>query len=223
MQKITLLLVDDHSVIRSGLRALLSVEKDFEIVGEAASGRDALKLTEQLQPNVVVMDLSMPLLNGVEATRQISAACHSTQVVVLSAYQDSDHVERAVAAGAGGYVLKHSAAIDLINAIRDVAAGKAYFSPAVAKQLRDGRISFNKPPTPETPSLTMREAEVLQLITEGFMNKQIASELSISIKTVEKHRQAVMNKLNLHCIADLVRHAIAKGVVDAPMSFQQAV
>lgn len=221
MKKITILLVDDHTVIRHGLRTLLSNETDFEIVGEASSGREAFALVASLRPNVIIMDLSMPLLNGMEATRQITLACPSAKIIVLSAYQDAEHVERALGAGASAYVLKHSAAMDLIQAIRDVEAGNAYFSPAISELLRKSRLMGNKPQPARNPSLTIREAEVLQLIVEGFPNKQIASELNLSIKTIEKHRQTLMQKLNLHCVADLVRHAMEKGIIESPVALGQ--
>ncbi len=217
MSKITLLLVDDHNVVRYGLRALLSSEPDFEIVGEAASGREAIALTEQLKPNVVVMDLAMPLLNGMEATRQITRASPSAKVIVLSAYYDDQHIERALAVDAAAYLLKQTAATDLIRAVREVHKGNAYFSPAIAERLREKRCtSYDYPegqPAP-APQLSVREAEVVQLIAEGFLNKQIADELNLSVKTVEKHRQSAMRKLNLHCIADLVRHAAERGVIE---------
>ena len=213
MQKITILLADDHNIIRHGIRALLTLEADFEIVGEAITGRQAISLTEQLSPNVVVMDLSMPLLNGMEAARQIALNCPETKVIVLSAHDDKEHVGQAMVAGAAGYLLKLTAAQELIEAIREVNKGNVYFSPQVAKRLRDAADPF-APRVKASTVLTVREAEVLQLVAEGFVNKQIADELHLSIKTVEKHRQSMMHKLNLHCIADLVRHAAAKGVVD---------
>jgi DNA-binding NarL/FixJ family response regulator len=213
MQKITILLADDHNLIRQGIRALLTMEADFEVVGEAVTGREAIALTEQLTPNVVVMDLAMPLLNGMEAARQIVLNSPATKVIVLSAYNDKEHVEQAVAAGAAGYLLKVTAAKELIQAVREVNQGNAYFSPQISQRLREEfdplALKVNKP-----AALTVREAEVLQLVAEGFVNKQIADELSISTKTVEKHRQSLMNKLNLHCTVDLVRHAVAKGVID---------
>jgi DNA-binding NarL/FixJ family response regulator len=217
MPKTTLLLVDDHNVVRCGLRALLTSEPDFEVVGEAASGRDAIALVESLKPDIVVMDLAMPLLNGMEATRQITSASPSTKVIVLSAYDDDAHVERALAGAAAAYVLKQTAAADLIAAVREVQKGNAYFSPAIAERLRKKQFkAFNSPETqpPAQPQLTVREAEVLQLIAEGFPNKQIADELNISIKTVEKHRQALMDKLKLHCIADLVHYAVKHGIIE---------
>jgi DNA-binding NarL/FixJ family response regulator len=220
MQKIKLLLVDDHSVVRQGLRMLLGAEPDFEIVGEATSGRQAYQLVQELSPNVVIMDLAMPLLNGMEATRQIASAFPASKVVALSSYQDTEHVRQALAAGAAGYVLKNAAASDLVEAVREVSKGEAYFSPIIARRIQRMHTTLGQPeseqvPTPPPPvELSRREAEVLQLIAEGFPNKLIADELQLSVKTVEKHRQSLMEKLNLHCIADLVRHAVAHGVIE---------
>ncbi|MBC8097059.1 MAG: response regulator transcription factor [Akkermansiaceae bacterium] len=220
MSKITLLLVDDHGVVRYGLRALLSNEPDFEIIGEATSGREAIARAQELKPDIIVMDLAMPLLNGTEATRQIIAGCPSAKIIVLSGYTDAEHVERVIAEGAAAYLLKHTAGDDLIRAIREVRNGNSFFSPAVASLLSAKRISDleHAKSTPPAPRLTMRESEVVQLIAEGFLTKQIADELKISVKTIEKHRQSAMQKLNLHCIADLVRHAAATGIIQAPSS-----
>jgi DNA-binding NarL/FixJ family response regulator len=212
MKKITILLADDHNIIRHGIRALLTMEADFEVVAEAVTGREAIAMTEEFAPNVVVMDLAMPLLNGMEAARQIALNSPDTKVIVLSAYDDKEHVEQAIAAGVAGYLLKLTAAKELSEAVREVHKGNAYFSPQVAERLRNETNPFA--PRKTMPSLTVREAEVLQLVAEGFVNKQIADELSLSTKTVEKHRQSLMNKLNIHCTADLVRHAVAKGVLD---------
>ncbi|HWD93148.1 MAG TPA: response regulator transcription factor, partial [Verrucomicrobiae bacterium] len=190
MQTIKILLADDHTIIRHGIRALLTMEADFEIVGEAVTGREAVAMTEQLAPDVVVMDLAMPLLNGMEAARQIAANHPETKIVVLSAYNDKEHVEQAIAAGVAGYLLKLTAAKDLIQAVREVHTGNAYFSPQVAERLRNEtnplalRVKNNE-------ALTVREAEVLQLVAEGFVNKQIADELGVSTKTIEKHRQSL--------------------------------
>jgi DNA-binding NarL/FixJ family response regulator len=217
MAKITLLLADDHNVVRWGLRALLASDPEFEVVGEAGSGREAITLVQQLKPDVVVMDLAMPLLNGMEATRQITAECPSTKVIVLSAYDDDPHVEQALAMEAAGYLLKHTAANDLIRAVREVHAGNAYFSPAIAERLREKRcaqLELPKPQTERARRLSVREAEVLQLVAEGYPNKQIADELRLSVKTVEKHRQSLMSKLKLHCIADLVQYAAAHGAIE---------
>jgi len=214
MNKITLLLADDHNIIRQGLRALLTCEPDIEVVGEATSGREAVTLAQQLSPNVVVMDLAMPLLNGMEATRQIIRACPSAKVVVLSAYDDDEHVESVLAGGAAAYLLKQTAASELIRAVREVHKGNAYFSPSIAKRLREKHAVPQAPPAHPAPQLSIREAEVLQLVAEGFLNKQIADELNISVKTVEKHRQSLMDKLNVHCIADLVHHAVDRGIIE---------
>ncbi|HWF20494.1 MAG TPA: response regulator transcription factor [Verrucomicrobiae bacterium] len=218
MQKITVLLADDHTVVRQGLRALLVVEEDIEIVGEAETGRQAVVMAKKLMPDVVVMDIAMPLLNGLEATRQITKQLPDTKVLVLSSYSDDEYVQQLTEAGAAGYLVKHTAANDLIKAIREARRGNAFFSPSIAKRLRDQcREAFvsGQPVRKRTDYLTSRESEVLQLIAEGQANKQIAAELCISIKTVEKHRQQVMNKLNIHDVAGLTRHAISKGIIES--------
>ena len=217
MLPITILLADDHKLIRSGLCALLKNEPDFQIVGEANSGREAVQLATQLSPNILIMDLAMPLLNGMEATRQVVQNCPDTKVIVLSAYDDDAHIDVVLGAGASGYLLKLTAAAELSRAVREVHKGNAYFSPTVAERLRTKSIAKLEQPlqSPRQRSLTSREAEVLQLIAEGFINKQIADELSISIKTIEKHRQSLMDKLNIHSIAGLTRHAAGSGVIEA--------
>lgn len=216
MSAITLLVADDHNIIRSGLCALLKNEADFQIVGEATSGRAAVALALELSPNILIMDLAMPLLNGVEATRQVVRDCPSTKVIVLSAYDDDIHIEAVMAAGAAAYLLKHTAAAEICQAVREVHKGNAYFSPTVAERLRAKSVSkLEQPRKNARTELTTRESEVLQLIAEGFSNKQIASELNISIKTIEKHRQSLMAKLNIHCIAGLTRHAAANGIIEA--------
>jgi DNA-binding NarL/FixJ family response regulator len=218
MQKIRVLLADDHTVVRQGLRALLVAEGDIEIVGEAENGRQAVQLVKKLMPDVVVMDIAMPQLNGLEATRQITHSMPSTKVLILSSYSDDEYVQQLTEAGASGYLVKQTAANDLLKAIREAQKGNAFFSPSIAKRLRDHcRESFvsGHLGKPRTDHLTMREAEVLQLIAEGRANKQMAAELCISIKTVEKHRQQVMNKLGIHDVAGLTRHAIAKGIIES--------
>jgi DNA-binding NarL/FixJ family response regulator len=218
MQKITVLLADDHTVVRQGLRALLVVEGDIEIVGEADTGRQAVTMAKKLLPDVVVMDIAMPLLNGLEATRQITKQLPNTKVLILSSYSDDEYVQQLTEAGAAGYLVKQTAANDLLKAIREAHKGNAFFSPSIAKRLRDQcREAFvsGQPVKKRTDYLTSREAEVLQLIAEGQANKQIAAELCISIKTVEKHRQQVMNKLNIHDVAGLTRYAMSKGMIEA--------
>lgn len=217
MSNITVLLVDDHNIVRQGLRALLAAEGDINIVAEAQTGREAVQLASKLHPDVIVMDLAMPLLNGWEATRQIVKAVPNARIVVLSTYGDDDHIQQAISAGAAAYLLKQTAAADLVKAIREVKKGNAYFSPAIAKRIREQTCRTETPEAlPKAPEseLTLREAEVLQLIAEGFANKQIAAELGLSVKTVEKHRQQVMQKLNIHDIAGLVRHAAEKGIIE---------
>lgn len=218
MQKIKVLLADDHTVVRQGLRALLIAEGDMEIAGEAGDGRMAVQMAKKFLPDVVVMDIAMPQLNGLEATRQIVHAVPSSKVLVLSSYNDDDYVQQLTEAGAAGYLIKQTAANELLKAIREVHKGNAYFSPSIAKRLRDQcREAFasGSPGHRRSDHLTSREAEVLQLVAEGRANKQIAAELCISIKTVEKHRQQVMNKLGIHDVAGLTRHAIAKGIIES--------
>jgi DNA-binding NarL/FixJ family response regulator len=216
MQKIRVLLADDHTVVRQGLRALLAAEEDIEIVGEAENGRQAIQLVKKVLPDVAVIDVAMPVLNGLEATRQILHHHPSTKVLILSSYSDDEYVQQLTEAGAAGYLVKQTAANDLLKAIREANRGNAFFSPSIAKRLRDQcREAFTTGQSPKKAGeLTSREAEVLQLIAEGFSNKQIAAELCISIKTVEKHRQQVMNKLNIHDVAGLTRYAISKGMVE---------
>src|ERR1051326_3923492 len=219
MQKIRVVLADDHTVVRQGLRALLISEEDIDIVGEAENGRQAVQIVKKMIPDVAVMDIAMPQLNGLEATRQITHSVPSTKVLVLSSYSDDEYVQQLTEAGAAGYLVKQTAANELLKAIREAHKGNAYFSPSIAKRLRDqGREAFSNSGQSNrrrSDHLTTREAEVLQLIAEGRANKQIAAELCISIKTVEKHRQQVMNKLGIHEVAALTRHAIAKGIIES--------
>jgi DNA-binding NarL/FixJ family response regulator len=216
MKKITVLLVDDHAVVRQGLRALLDQQEDIEVVGEAENGRQAVQLASKTLPDIVLMDVAMPLMNGLEGTRQILDCVPKAKVLVLSSYSDDYYVQQLTSAGASGYVIKQTAADSLLLAIREVQKGNGFFSPSIAKRLRDRcRRAFTRGlPLKRNLCLTSRESEVLQLIAEGLANKQIAFELGISIKTVEKHRQQVMDKLNIHDVAGLTRYAISKGVVE---------
>jgi DNA-binding NarL/FixJ family response regulator len=217
MSNISVLLVDDHNIVRQGLRALLTAESDITIVAEAQTGREAVGLAAKLHPDVVVMDLAMPLLNGWEASRQILKAMPTAKILILSTYDTEEHIQQAIAAGAAAYLIKQTAAGDLVKAIREVRKGNAYFSPTIAERIREQTcrtLSGNAGDKPVNIELTVREAEVLQLIAEGFANKQIAAELGLSVKTVEKHRQQVMNKLHIHDTAGLVRHAAAKGIIE---------
>jgi DNA-binding NarL/FixJ family response regulator len=220
MSNITILLVDDHTIVRQGLKALLMAEKNISIIGEAQTGREAVEMVAQLHPTVVIMDLAMPRLNGAEATRQILKSSPSTKIIVLSTYSDDEHVQQALGAGAAAYLLKQTAAEDVVEAIHEVSKGNAFFSPAIAKRLREQTRTPQGQDAPKTANveLTQREAEVLQLIAEGYANKQIAAELNLSVKTVEKHRQQVMQKLDIHNIAGLVRHAAAKGIIESNLA-----
>jgi len=216
MLRITVLLADDHTVMRQGLRALLQTERDIEIVGEAESGRQAVRLAKTLKPDVVVMDIAMSQLTGVEATRQIVKEVPSSRVLILSTYSDDEYVHQLTEAGAAGYVLKQAAFADVVTAIREAKNGNAFFSPAISRRLVDHyreTLVRGVPVRKRTDLLTSREAEVLQLIAEGEGNKQIAAELGISIKTVERHRQRLMDKLGIHDIAGLTRYAISKGII----------
>jgi DNA-binding NarL/FixJ family response regulator len=216
MKSITVLLAEDHMIVREGFRKLLEREDDIEVIGEAQTGRQAVELTRKLRPAVVVMDIAMPLLNGLEATRQIRKAFPDTKVIILSAHSDDAYVDQAIAIGAVGFLLKQTSSHDLSKAIREVQKGNTFFSPSIAKRLHDqkipaGGVALRK----KVASLSSRELEVLQLIAEGKANKQTAAELGISIKTVEKHRQNLMAKLGIHEISGLTRYAIAAGIIES--------
>jgi DNA-binding NarL/FixJ family response regulator len=218
MKPITVLLAEDHAIVREGLRALLELGGGFTVVGEASDGRQAVELARQLRPTVVVMDIAMPLLNGFEATRQILLNAPDTRVLVLSAHSDDAYIERMASAGAAGYVVKQNSGQVLVRAVREIASGRSYFSASILKRLGSAerkRRESGATRGAEPRALTAREAEVLQLVAEGAANKQIAAELGISIKTVEKHRQQLMDKLNIHDTAGLTRHAIATGVIES--------
>jgi DNA-binding NarL/FixJ family response regulator len=218
MKRIAVLLVEDHTIVRQGLRLLIEATGDIKIVGEAKTGREAVLMARNLQPEVIVMDIAMPLLNGLQATRQILKDSPESRVLILSAHSDLEYVEQVVKAGARGYLVKQSSGDVLATAIREVQKGKTFFTPSIAKLLKDDYqksrdgVGLRKKRTTE---LTSREAELLQMIAEGHVNKQIASELVISIKTVEKHRQHLMEKLNIHDIAGLTRFAIATGIIES--------
>jgi DNA-binding NarL/FixJ family response regulator len=213
-------------VVRQGLRSLLAGEPDIEVVGETENGRQTVQMAQKLRPDVVVMDIGMPQLNGLEATRQIMRENLPTRILILSSYGDDEYVHQLTEAGASGYLVKQTAASDLIKAIREAYKGNAFFSPSIAKRILDYyREAYlrGKPLKRHTQQLTTRELEVLQLVAEGSVNKQIASELCISIKTVEKHRQQVMNKLNLHDVAGLTRYAISRGIIESTPRLEIAV
>jgi DNA-binding NarL/FixJ family response regulator len=218
MTRITVLLAEDHMIVREGLRALLEAEGDIEVVGEAETGRQAVQLAKKLRPAVVLMDIAMPLLNGLEATRRILKAVPATRVLILSAHGDDEYIRQVVMLGAAGYLIKQTSADLLSKAIREVQKGNTFFSPSIAHRLHS--LSLESPDRcraikKKKTSLSSREVEVLQLIAEGKANKQVARELGISIKTVEKHRQHLMSKLDLHDTAGLTRYAIAAGIIES--------
>jgi DNA-binding NarL/FixJ family response regulator len=216
--QIRVLLVDDHVILRDGMKMVLESAGGIEVLGEANSGREGVELSQQLHPDVVVMDISMPLLNGFEATRQIRQASPGTRVLAMSAHADERALSSMAEVGASGYLLKNSTGKELVEAIRAVAAGNMYFSEAIADKVENTAWKLRHGQPSPVRRLSSREGEVLQLIAEGQANKQIASELKISIKTVEKHRQQLMLKLGIHDIAGLTRYAIATGVVENDMS-----
>ncbi len=222
MKKITVLLAEDHMIVREGFRGLLKSERDIEIVDEADNGRQAVQLAKKLRPDVVVMDIAMPQLNGLEATRQITAALPNTKVIMLSAHADDAYVEQANAAGAVGYLIKQSSSHALCEAIREVHKGNTFFSPSIGKHIKH-QYSKSSPQKGLTKkrgaALSSREMEVLQLIAEGKANKETAFELGISIKTVEKHRQRLMQKLSIHDTAGLTRYAVSAGIIESSVQF----
>jgi len=214
-ERMKILLVDDHEMFRAGLRELINREQDMEVIAEATDGRTALHLVGKTRPDVVIMDIMMPGLNGIDATAQIRRQCPQTQVVALSAHGDRRFVIGVVQAGASGYVLKESAFEELAFALRTVAQGKTYLSPSVATiVVEDLRNLARQVQYSPLAALTGKEREVLQLIAEGKSTKEIASILCLSPKTVETHRQHLMDKLNLHSIAELTRFAIREGLID---------
>ena len=213
---IRVVLVEDHQIVREGLKALLEGREDVTVVAEADNGKQGVALVEQHRPDVAVMDLNMPELDGVEATKAIRRQVPETKVLILSMYSTGEHVRPAIRAGAGGYLLKGSGLSDLVAAIKAVAAGNAFFSPQVAKIVLDD--SRNQGSGPRAGSdLTPRERQVLKLVAEGKSSPEIAEELGLSVKTIEGHRGRLMSKLETKNVAGMVRHAIRLGLVSAEM------
>ncbi len=211
MARIRILLADDHGVVRQGFKMILSAQADMEVIGEAANGREAIALADQLKPDVVVMDVAMPELNGIEATRRIAQADSHSRVLALSMHKDSVYVREVLRAGARGYLLKDSGPNDLVSAVRAVARGEGYLSPGVSDAVLD---DYRKHVTNPIDLLSSREREVLQMLAEGKTNKEIAAALNLSVYTVDAHRGRIMEKLNLHSINELVRFAVRNGLVD---------
>ena len=215
MGKIRVLLVDDHTVVRQGLRRILETDDEIEIVGETGDGRSATEMVQRLHPNVVVMDIALPELNGIEATRQITKRSNGTKVLILTMHADDVCVRQSLKAGARGYLLKDSEDLDLLKAVKAIGRGGSFFSPTISKVLLEGYLGdvAGQDIEDNLSLLTDREREVLQLIAEGKTNKEIAGLLAVSINTVETHRKHIMEKLDLHNTAEIVRFAVRKKVV----------
>ncbi|HYM11641.1 MAG TPA: response regulator transcription factor [Bryobacterales bacterium] len=210
-RKIRVLLADDHAVVRQGFRLILAAQPDMEIVGEAGNGREAVDLAERLHPDIVVMDVAMPELNGIEATRRLARLEPRTRVLALSMHKDSVYVREILRAGAHGYLLKDAIDRDLLAAVRAVAGGDGYLSPAVSDAVL---TDYRRHVTDPLDLLSSREREVLQMIAEGKTNKEIATTLNLSVYTVDAHRGRIMEKLNLHSMGELVRFAMRNGLID---------
>jgi len=210
-----ILLADDHTLVRQGIRKVLEERPDWEVVAEAGDGREAVRLAEQFKPDICILDVAMPLLNGIEATRQIARRVPTTRILVLSMYSDEAYVAQILQAGAAGYILKDSADVDLIQAVNEVAHGKSFFSPPIARVMLDDYVRqlADKGIADRFDSLSDREREVFQLIAEGKVNKEIAALLCISLSTVETHRARIMEKLDLHSAAEIVLYAVRRGVI----------
>jgi len=215
MAEIRILLVDDHAILRDGIRSLLEKEPQFKVIGEARDGRAAIDMVRKLKPDIVLMDVAMPLLNGLEATAQIVQSHPESKVIILSMYDYESYIRQALAAGAAGYILKDENAQELIDAINCVHQGEAVLSPAITRLVIEDYLRWGEIKTVETDNgLTSREREVLQLIAEGYTNKEIAEILTIAIKTVQAHRANLMEKLDLHSKGDLIKYAIRKKIIE---------
>ncbi len=215
---INVLLAEDHMIVREGLKKLLEAETDIAVVGEATTGREAVELCRKLRPDVIIMDIAMPQMNGLEATRQILKSFPEVKVIILSAHSDDAYVENATSLGASGYLIKQTSSHFLSEAVREVHKGNTFFSPTVAKRFQKRQqesVGRKGLPKAEVARLSSREVEVLQLIAEGDANKQIAEKLAISIKTVEKHRDHLMRKLDIHDTAGITRYAIGAGIIES--------
>ena len=210
---VTVLLAEDHTIVREGIRVLLEAQGDIEIVGEATNGKEAVAMTKELDPDLVIMDIAMPLLNGLEATSQIKRAKPNTKVLVLTMYTNEEYVLQMLKAGVNGYLVKKSAVADLIAAIEAVRKGEAFFSPSISNVVLKDYLRRIDEEKEGLDLLTSREKEVLQLVAEGHTNRMVAELLGVSVKTINIHRTNIMSKLDIHNAAGLVRYAIQKGLI----------
>jgi DNA-binding NarL/FixJ family response regulator len=223
VKKITVLLVDDHAVVLRGLCTLLEADAHIKVIGQAKNGSEAVKMARTLQPDVILMDIAMPVLNGLQATRQILAANPAAKVLILSAHSDDEYIECMTTVGAVGFLEKQSSAEYLTKAVSEVVNGHRFFSPSIAKRMTNGKHwarNHDGLLKPNGVRLTARETEVVRLVAEGQANKQVAATLRITLKTVGKHRQSAMDKLNIHETADLTHYAIARGLIESSVQLK---
>jgi len=218
MSEITVLVVEDHTIVREGIVSLIIKEDDISVIGEAEDGRQAVNQCREKKPDIIVMDLAMPHLNGIEATKIIKKECPKTKIIILSMYSEEEYIFKALDAGASGYLIKKNAAEDLIRALRAVNVGEAFFSPEISNTvMKSYQLMVKKYGMPDETSkkkkLSSRESEILQLIAEGYTSKKISEELHISRNTVQRHREKIMKKTNIHDVAGLTRYAIEKGII----------
>ncbi|MGH9346161.1 MAG: response regulator [Vicinamibacterales bacterium] len=215
MPPLRILLADDHTVVRQGLRKVLEARPEWQVVAEAGDGREAVRMAEESNPDIAILDVAMPLLNGIEAVRQIARKAPATRVLVLSMHADEAYVTQMLRAGASGYLLKDSADVDLLQAVDAVSAGKSFFSPAIARVIADDYVRHlaDRGVTDRFELLSQREREIFQLIAEGRTNKEIAALLFLSPSTVDTHRSRIMEKLDVHSAAEIVLYAVRKGVI----------
>jgi len=217
MKKLQIFLADDHGVVREGLKRLLELEPDLEVVGEACNGREAIERASVLQPDVVIMDISMPEVTGAQATARLKECCPDSKVLVLTVHEDKSYLHELLEAGASGYVLKRTATDELINAVRAVAAGAVYLDPHVAGNVVQSFVRPKRKDRVPAPDLSEREARVLRLIAEGYSNKEIAAQLDLSVKTIETYKTRSMEKLELHSRVEIVRYAAERGWLAQPL------
>jgi DNA-binding NarL/FixJ family response regulator len=215
MKKLSILLADDHKIVREGLRMLVNAQADMEVVGEADNGRTAITVVRQLEPDVVVMDVSMPELNGLEATERLQRLCPGIKILILTRHRDDGYLQRMLQAGASGYVLKQSASDELVRAIRYVAGGKTYLDPEVTATVVGSAVGRHiARGSPPKKTLSLREGEVLRLVARGYLSKEVAARLQISIKTAEAHKANAMQKMGMKSRIDIVRYALLEGWLD---------